>query len=185
MQDVITAITRCVLPVRGTSSQHPLGDARRPPVGGRAQDSGAHRTRRGCRVQDVITAITRCVLPRPPVGGRAGMSRARRDNRHYAVRRMAKDACIEYAVTASRSGMPPVGGRAQDSGAHRTRRGCRVQDAITRSHRQYAMARASTAFGSEPVVHDDATFDRLFRLLAPGQKLPPQVRAVPTHGLRE
>lgn len=39
--------------------------------------------------------------------------------------------------------------------------------------------------GSEPVVHDDATFDRLFRLLAPGQKLPPQVRAVPTHGLRE
>ena len=61
----------------------------------------------------------------------------------------------------------------------------RVQDAITRSYRQYAMARASTAFGSEPVVHDDATFDRLFRLLAPGQKLPPQVRAVPTHGLRE
>ena len=103
-------------------------------------------------MQDVITAITRC------------------------------EGCIEYAVTASRSGMPPVGGRAQDSGAHRTRR---VQDAITRSYRQYAMARASTAFGSEPVVHDDATFDRLFRLLAPGQKLPPQVRAVPTHGLRE
>ena len=127
------------------------------------------------RAQDVVTASTRYIITAPASarrGSRArqrctphplGMSRARRDNRQYAVHHHS-------------TRMPPVGNRAQDSGAqyavhhhstrsgmqdgnrqyaarrgvarktaHRTRWGCRVQDVITAITRCVLLVRGTSS----------------------------------------